>query len=344
MGGDDPDGFLHADSNSGTVNGVPRLGVPPLHLNDGPGGIRLGIGTDSAEATALPSPLALAAAFDPKLADLYAGRDRRRGQAPRSGHGARTDGEPRARPARGPQLRELRRGPAPPERSRRGLHPRPPAARGDRRREALRGQQPGEGPLHDRRADRRAHAPGDLPAAVRGGGQAGARGLGDDRLQQGERRVHGGQPAARPRHPDPRVRLQGPRALRLLRRGRHRGLGARRPEPRPTRAALLRARTAARGAGRRDADAGGGGRPGAPLPAHAVPLRGVRPGGSSLLGAAAGKAPRAEGARRGGPRRGAAPQPPIAPSPEPPQAALGGRDREAGGRVPAPQRHARAAV
>ena len=73
MGGDDPDGFLHADANSATVNGVPRLGVPPLHLNDGPGGIRLGIGADSAPATALPSPLALAAAFDPKLADAYAG-------------------------------------------------------------------------------------------------------------------------------------------------------------------------------------------------------------------------------------------------------------------------------
>ena len=41
--------------------------------------------------------------------------------------------------------------------------------------------------------------------------------------------------------------------------------------------ALLRARPAARGAGRRDPHAGDGGRPGAPLPAHAVPLRGVRP-------------------------------------------------------------------
>ena len=73
MGGDDPDGFLHAARNSATVNGVPRLGIPPLHLNDGPGGIRLGIGGDSAPATALPAPLALAAAFDTKLADSYAG-------------------------------------------------------------------------------------------------------------------------------------------------------------------------------------------------------------------------------------------------------------------------------
>ena len=73
MGGDDPDGYLHAARNSATVNGVPRLGIPPLYLNDGPGGVRLGIGTDSAPATALPSPLAMAAAFDTKLADTYAG-------------------------------------------------------------------------------------------------------------------------------------------------------------------------------------------------------------------------------------------------------------------------------
>ncbi len=74
MGGDDPDGFLHADANSADrERRAPPRTCRRCYLNDGPGGIRLGIGADSAPATALPSPLALAAAFDPKLADLYAG-------------------------------------------------------------------------------------------------------------------------------------------------------------------------------------------------------------------------------------------------------------------------------
>ncbi|MFD5463540.1 glycoside hydrolase family 3 C-terminal domain-containing protein [Kitasatospora sp. NPDC127059] len=50
----------------GYVAGVPRLGIPPLLLSDGPAGVR-----DGRPATALPAPVALAAAFDPALATTY---------------------------------------------------------------------------------------------------------------------------------------------------------------------------------------------------------------------------------------------------------------------------------
>ncbi|WP_019630834.1 glycoside hydrolase family 3 C-terminal domain-containing protein [Actinomadura atramentaria] len=53
----------HADTNAG----VPRLGVPPLYMADGPAGVRQG------RATALPAPIALAASFDPDAAARYGG-------------------------------------------------------------------------------------------------------------------------------------------------------------------------------------------------------------------------------------------------------------------------------
>jgi beta-glucosidase len=71
MGGD-VDGLLNPEASSGTVYGIPRLDVPPLNVNDGPAGIRQGIGATSKPATALPAPLALGASFDPKLAARYA--------------------------------------------------------------------------------------------------------------------------------------------------------------------------------------------------------------------------------------------------------------------------------
>lgn len=51
---------------AGYVPGVPRLGIPPLRLADGPAGVRV-----AARATALPAPVMLAAAFDPALARRY---------------------------------------------------------------------------------------------------------------------------------------------------------------------------------------------------------------------------------------------------------------------------------
>lgn len=68
-------GFLHGArdpepavglNSAGYMPGVPRLGIPPLRLTDGPAGIRT-----SAPATALPAPVALAASFDTGLARRY---------------------------------------------------------------------------------------------------------------------------------------------------------------------------------------------------------------------------------------------------------------------------------
>lgn len=53
----------HADTN----NGIERLGIPPVYMADGPAGVRQG------KATALPAPIALAAAFDREAAGLYGG-------------------------------------------------------------------------------------------------------------------------------------------------------------------------------------------------------------------------------------------------------------------------------
>jgi beta-glucosidase len=59
----DPATGLHS---AGYVAGVPRLGIPPLRLTDGPAGIRVSI-----PATALPAPIGLAASFDVGLAHRY---------------------------------------------------------------------------------------------------------------------------------------------------------------------------------------------------------------------------------------------------------------------------------
>ncbi|MEU6981006.1 glycoside hydrolase family 3 C-terminal domain-containing protein [Streptomyces sp. NPDC046371] len=61
-GATDPAGLGQA----GYVPGVPRLGIPPLRLADGPAGVRV-----ARRATALPAPVMLAAAFDPALARAY---------------------------------------------------------------------------------------------------------------------------------------------------------------------------------------------------------------------------------------------------------------------------------
>ncbi|MCB5168666.1 glycoside hydrolase family 3 C-terminal domain-containing protein [Streptomyces bambusae] len=63
---------LHGDRDpaplgqAGYLPGVPRLGIPPLRLADGPAGVRV-----ARPATALPAPVLLASAFDPALAREY---------------------------------------------------------------------------------------------------------------------------------------------------------------------------------------------------------------------------------------------------------------------------------
>lgn len=65
-------GMLHGThdpagpSGAGYMPGVPRLGIPPLRMADGPAGIRT-----ARPATALPAPVMLAATFDPGLAHRF---------------------------------------------------------------------------------------------------------------------------------------------------------------------------------------------------------------------------------------------------------------------------------
>lgn len=64
--------LLHGDRDpeslgqAGYSPGVPRLGIPPMRLTDGPAGVRTG-----KPATALPAPVALASTFSPDLAKRY---------------------------------------------------------------------------------------------------------------------------------------------------------------------------------------------------------------------------------------------------------------------------------
>lgn len=61
---------------AGYIPGVPRLGIPPLRLADGPAGVRV-----ARHATALPAPVLLASAFDPALAREYGRTIGREGRA-----------------------------------------------------------------------------------------------------------------------------------------------------------------------------------------------------------------------------------------------------------------------
>jgi len=71
-GDTDPEG----SSGAGYMPGVPRLGIPPLRLSDGPAGVRT-----RWPATALPAPVALGASFDPSLARAYGEAVGREGRA-----------------------------------------------------------------------------------------------------------------------------------------------------------------------------------------------------------------------------------------------------------------------
>jgi beta-glucosidase len=53
------------------VRGIDELGIPRFRITNGPVGVGMGDGTPSPPATALPMAIALAAGFDPDLADAY---------------------------------------------------------------------------------------------------------------------------------------------------------------------------------------------------------------------------------------------------------------------------------
>ncbi len=63
LGGDELSGVAGGEgTHTGTSDGIERLGLPTIYLSDGPAGPRSG------SATAMPSPIALGATFDRRLA------------------------------------------------------------------------------------------------------------------------------------------------------------------------------------------------------------------------------------------------------------------------------------
>ena len=67
LAGDELTGVAGGEQHhTGTLNGVPRVGLPPVYFSDGPVGPRQGT------ATAMPSPIGLAATFDAGLASRHA--------------------------------------------------------------------------------------------------------------------------------------------------------------------------------------------------------------------------------------------------------------------------------
>ena len=68
LAGDDPFGASGGeDTHTGTSDGIPRVGLPDTYYSDGPVGVRQG------QATAMPVPMAVAASFDPAMAELHGG-------------------------------------------------------------------------------------------------------------------------------------------------------------------------------------------------------------------------------------------------------------------------------
>ena len=145
MGGD-VDGILHPETSSSTVNGIaaPRRAAADRERRAG----RDQAGHRRREQARPPrcprrwrSGPASTSTWPPATRGVIAGE----AKAPRPRPRARTDRQPRARPARRAHLRELRRGPAAAER----LRASPGSARLQgagviARREALRRQQPGD--------------------------------------------------------------------------------------------------------------------------------------------------------------------------------------------------------
>ncbi|HUA59754.1 MAG TPA: glycoside hydrolase family 3 C-terminal domain-containing protein [Verrucomicrobiae bacterium] len=64
-------GMTRTPTQARLVSGIPRLGIPPLRITNGPAGIGNGGPGHEGKATALPAPIALAATWDLEMALLY---------------------------------------------------------------------------------------------------------------------------------------------------------------------------------------------------------------------------------------------------------------------------------
>jgi beta-glucosidase len=62
---------IHDATHYRMVPGLPRLGIPELHMTNGPAGVGPGGAGPQKPATALPAPIALAATWDPELSRAF---------------------------------------------------------------------------------------------------------------------------------------------------------------------------------------------------------------------------------------------------------------------------------
>ena len=155
-----------SNGGAGFVPGVPRLGIPDLQMADAAVGVARGAAR-SRYSTALPSTLAEAATWDPKIAVRLRRAHRPGAARPGLQRVARRRRQPHARAAQRPQLRVPGRGPDSGRDDGRPAHEGPPGPARHRRHQALRAQRPGDRPQHRQRDARQARAAGDRPAGLR---------------------------------------------------------------------------------------------------------------------------------------------------------------------------------
>ena len=216
LGGDD--GYHKAPFVAAEVE---RVGLPGIRFSDGPRGAVVG------NATCFPVTMARGATWDPELEERIGDAIGARAAGGRREPHRRGVRQRAAPPGVGSGAGDLRRGPAPRRRARRGADPRPAAPR-DGVREALRVQLDGERPVHRRHRGRRGRAPRGVPPALPPDRRRGRR-VGDVGVQQRQRRVVRAEPRAPHRRAARRVGLRGLRHQRLdLRAARRRDVGDRR--------------------------------------------------------------------------------------------------------------------
>ena len=175
---------------------IDRIGLGNLLCSDGPSGVRGERWDEREPSLNLPSSTALASSWSRDLATRYG--DALGAEARRQGrrHRPRPDDQPAPRPVRRAPLRVHERGPAVDRRARRRLRQWLAGPRRGGVRQALRRQRLRDRPLHGRRRRRRAPAPRAVPAPVRARCRRRRDVVGDERVQQHQRRHGDGERSA----------------------------------------------------------------------------------------------------------------------------------------------------
>ncbi len=210
-----------SNGGAGVIQGVPRLGLPPIQLADSAVGVR-GAAERGRYATLLPSTIALAAAWDLNLAYEYGeviGRELRDQQYQASlGAGVNLMREPR----NGRNFEYAGEDPDPRRKDGRAARQRAAEPEGHRGHQALRPQRPGDRAEHRRREDEQAHHARDGPARLRNRHPGKPARHGDVLVQQGQRRLGLRERLPAQSAPEEDLGLQGRRHVGLERHAQHR--------------------------------------------------------------------------------------------------------------------------